>query len=92
MASKPKAPKPTAEETLMRQRQVEQLAKLDEEENRRLKGLLRMRLGGRGLLGGAARRRGGGAHGSAAQPSGGRPVGYRGAGSGGGGGVVHNIP
>ena len=51
MASKPKRPKPTSEELVMRQRQTEQLARLDEEENRRLKSMTRMRLGGRSLLG-----------------------------------------
>lgn len=52
---KPKAPAPTTEELAMRRRQTEELARLDEEENRRVKGLSRMRLGSRSLLGGAVR-------------------------------------
>lgn len=51
MGSSPKAPKPTAEEKLMRRRQAEELTRLDEEENRRVKSMTRMRLGARSLLG-----------------------------------------
>lgn len=65
MGSKPKQAAPTQEEVYLRQRQTEDLAKLDEEENRRLKGLTRMRLGGRSLLGGAARSTSRGSGGSA---------------------------
>jgi hypothetical protein len=40
---KPKAAAPTTEETVLRQRQVDELARLDDEENRRLKVLVRGR-------------------------------------------------
>jgi len=49
----PKTPKPTAEETKMRQRQVEDTARLDDEENVRLKRIARGRSGGRSLLSGS---------------------------------------
>lgn len=51
---KPKAPKPTAEETIMRNRQTQELARLDEEENRRKRSIMRGRLGMRSLLSGSA--------------------------------------
>ena len=50
----PKAPKPTAEDVKMRQRQTEDLANLDNEQNVRLKRLVRARAGGRSLLSGSA--------------------------------------
>lgn len=54
----PKAPAPTAEETVMRQRQVGELARLDDEENTRMKRLVRGRLGAGSLLGGRRSSRG----------------------------------
>ena len=76
---KPKAPKEPADSLALRARQIADLAKLDEEENRRIKALFRGRSGGR-----AFRSAGGGAGSavSAARGSGGG--GYSG-GSGGGG-------
>ena len=69
----PKIPGPTAEETRLRASQVDQLAQLDDDENKRVKRLTRARLGASSLLG----RRAGG---STSAPSGG------GGGSSGGGG------
>lgn len=48
---KPKAPQPSNEEVVLRQRQIEELARLDEEENTRVKRLVRGRLGSSTLLG-----------------------------------------
>lgn len=48
---KAKAPAPTAEENLLRKRQTEELARLDDEENTRMKRLVRGRLGASSLLG-----------------------------------------
>ena len=50
----PKAPKPTADEIRMRDRQRSDLARLDDEQNVRLKRLVRGRTGQRGLLSGSA--------------------------------------
>jgi hypothetical protein len=50
----PKTPKPSASEEALRQRQREDLARLDEEENVRIKGMLRS-AGGRKLFRGARR-------------------------------------
>lgn len=76
----PKAPAPTRDEQLMRTRQVEELTRLDEEENRRLKGLTRSRLGGRSLLSGRGSSSGGskasGKTATAAGASGGSGQGY----------------
>lgn len=55
MGGRPKAQAPTTEERAMRRRQTEELARLDDEENRRVKALARQRLGTRSLLGGADR-------------------------------------
>lgn len=65
---KPKAPQATTEEKLLRSRQVEELARLDEEENRRVKGLVRGRMGAGSLLSG--RRSGGRGRGSIVSSSG----------------------
>lgn len=50
----PKAPKPTADEIRMRDRQRSDMARLDDEQNVRLKRLVRGRTGQRGLLSGSA--------------------------------------
>jgi hypothetical protein len=50
MGSRPKV-KQSEPEIRMRHRQAEEMARLDEEENRRIKGLARSRLGSRSLLG-----------------------------------------
>lgn len=50
----PKAPKPTADEIRLRDRQRSDMARLDDEENVRLKRLVRGRTGQRGLLSGSA--------------------------------------
>lgn len=42
MGSSPKAPKPTAEDKLIERRQVEELTRLDEEENKRIKRIKRV--------------------------------------------------
>lgn len=42
MGSSPKAPKPTAEEKFAERRQVEELTRLDEEENKRIKRIKRV--------------------------------------------------
>lgn len=47
----PKAPQPTQSEIQLEKRQTEEMARLDEEENRRVKGLVRRRLGGKSLIG-----------------------------------------
>lgn len=47
---RPKAPQPTAEENVLRQRQVDELTRLDDEENTRVKRLARGRLGAGSLL------------------------------------------
>lgn len=60
---RPKQPAPTSEEIALRKRQTEDLARLDDEENRRIKGLVRGRLGAGSLLSG---RRSGGSGGAAA--------------------------
>lgn len=77
---KPKMPAPTEAEIRMRQMQSEELARLDEEENVRLKRLLRSRGGSRSLirgraltLGGVSRAGGGSLGGGAAIPSTPRP-------------------
>lgn len=57
MGGRPKAQQPTTEERAMRRRQSEEVARLDDEENRRVKALARQRLGTRSLLGGADRTR-----------------------------------
>ena len=44
---KPKKYKEPPEAKLLRARQIEDIAELDEEQNRRIKGMLRARLGGR---------------------------------------------
>ena len=46
-AGKPKKYKEPPEAKVLRVRQIEDLADLDEEQNRRIKGMLRARLGGR---------------------------------------------
>src|SRR5262245_9955827 len=90
-AAFPGAPEPPEEseaEKQMRSRQLETLAQLDEDENRRVKGLSRMRLGGRGLLGGSMRKRASTGSGSGAaapsSPAGGSTGGPRSGGGGGG--------
>lgn len=60
---RPKAPAPTAQEVQMRDRQAVELARLDDEENTRVKRLIRGRLGAGSLLGrrsGGRAQRGGG--------------------------------
>lgn len=49
---KPKAQPETTEEKVMRSRQVEELARLDDEENTRVKRLVRGRLGAGSMLSG----------------------------------------
>lgn len=90
MGSKPKQQPPSAEEKALRQRQVNELARLDEEENRRIKRLSRS-IGGRSLLRGGfnvpvgqgAGRPSAASSGGAGSSSGG---GYSGGSAGGGGG------
>lgn len=60
-SGKSKAPEPTTEEVALRARQMEDLSKLDEEENRRIKGILRSQSSGRLFrMGGTTSRRGAG--------------------------------
>jgi len=71
----PKAPAPSREQEVLQQRQTTELARLDEEENRRIKALTRARIGAGSLL--SARRsvptssapaRGGESAGTVSQP------------------------
>lgn len=72
---RPKQAPPTTEETVMRTRQVEELVRLDEEENTRVKRLVRGRVGAGSML--SARR-------GAAATAGGGSGGVGGGGGGGG--------
>lgn len=65
----PKQPAPTSEEIALRKRQTEDLARLDDEENRRIKGLVRGRLGAGSLLSGRRSGGSGGSGGGAAAPA-----------------------
>lgn len=84
-------PDASAAEKQLRDRQAEALAQLDDEENRRIKGLARIRLAGRGLLGGSLRRiasTGSGSGASASSAGGASSGSLGGGGSGSGGGSV----
>lgn len=77
MGSKPKAPKPSKEEVQLRQRQVEESARLDDEENVRFKRILSGRLGNRRLLSSSRRTAGSGRGSTLAATAGGGGSGGR---------------
>lgn len=84
MASKPKAPKEPAEAEALRERQLQDLTKLDEEQNRRIKQMFRGRSGGRAFRAPTAMRSASNTAGNSAGrgagviPSGGMFSGFRG--------------
>lgn len=84
---KPKAPKPTEAEIQLQNRQREDIARLDDEENIRLKRGQRARLGGRAVRSSASSYLGAAPAGRAAGSTPGAG-GYRGAPSGGDGPLI----
>lgn len=86
MGSKPKAPKPTAQELELQRQQREQLDQLTQDTNARLKGLKRGQIGRRTLLGSGGELGIPGARGTG--PGSGRPGRGGGGSAGAGGGIL----
>lgn len=81
---KPKKPKEPRDAIALRQRQIQELAKLDEEENRRIKAMFRGRQGGRAFRSAGSSKTAGNAAGAAFSAGGGGGGGSYGGGGGGG--------